>query len=491
MIKNKIPRLRILLVSSLLWILFSPVADVIAQSGTYEVQRGDTLTRIARQLGVTTEELAAVNNIANPNTIFIGQILVVPGSGTTSSASGPSHQVIRHTVQSGDSLYRLASRYGVAVAAIQQANSLSGAVIFIGQVLTIPGAGISTEVVAMPVSTSTALSSVTSGVQVPAGFAVSLIAQLPDEMTPTSMTYGPDGRLYVAAMPNPFADDTRIGAIYVFSNGNASIYASDFLMPAGLVFQPKTGALFVAHRASDAEGQISIVPPGGGPWSTFLDGLPCCYTLREHQPAGMAFGPDGYLYVGIGARSDHGPDPAAGITEEIHPYEAGILRISPDGTTIEKYADGLRNPYDIAFDSSGVIWTADNGPDYGPPELLQRVIEGGHYGFPYYADCGVCDVQPAGLEIIPPVTEFAPHATPAGLTVYSGSQFPSAYLDSVLVTLWNPHVTPGVWRYSNGTLSAFVTGLATPVDVVVAPDGTVAVADFFTGAIYSVRWAGG
>jgi len=478
------------LLSSLLWTLFSPVAEVHAQSGTYEVQRGDTLSRIARQLGVTTEELVAVNNIADPNTIFIGQILVVPGSGTTFRASGSSHQVVQYTVQPGDSLYRLANIYGVSVAAIQQANSLSGAMIFIGQVLTIPGAGISTVVVATPVPTTTSLNNVTSGVLVPAGFAVSLIAQLPDEMTPTSMTYGPDGSLYVAAMPNPFTDDTRIGAIYAFNNGDASIYASGFLMPAGLVFQLETGTLFVAHRASDLEGQISIVPPGGGSWSTFLDGLPCCYTLREHQPAGMAFGPDGYLYVGIGARSDHGLDPAAGITEEIHPYEAGILRISPDGTTIEKYADGLRNPYDLAFDSSGVIWTADNGPDYGPPELLQRVIEGGHYGFPYYADCGVCDVQPAGLEIILPIAEFAPHATPAGLMVYTGSQFPSAYFDSVLVTLWNPHVTPGVWRYSNGTLSAFVTGLATPVDIVGAPDGSVAVADFFTGSIYSVRWVG-
>ena len=108
----------------------------------YTVRSGDTLYRIALRYGVTVSAIVAANNLASANVIRVGQVLVIPTGApptTPPPTSPPSTSPVRYTVQSGDTLYRVALRYGVTVSAIVAANNLVSAnVIRVGQVLTIP-----------------------------------------------------------------------------------------------------------------------------------------------------------------------------------------------------------------------------------------------------------------------------------------------------------------------------------------------------------------
>lgn len=129
--------------------IFITTATVLADQGTYIVQPGDTLSSIAQQYGVTVQAIVAANNLANPNFITVGQELIIPDPTSASSpaitprptatgaAAGPS---TTYTVQSGDSLFKIAIQFGVTVQAIVDANGLANAnFIVVGQELIIPG----------------------------------------------------------------------------------------------------------------------------------------------------------------------------------------------------------------------------------------------------------------------------------------------------------------------------------------------------------------
>lgn len=324
----------------------------------------------------------------------------------------------------------------------------------------------------------------------PPGFEVRRLGRAPQEWAPTALTYGPDGRLYAAMVPRPF-EEGFAGAIFTLSDtGTWLPFSEGWWLPTGLAFDPEGERLYVSSRGGRFEGRVSAVEPDGRV-TEIATGLPCCYSAAEHQPNGLAFGPDRWLYVAIGARSDHG-EPAWGETEpDLHPLEAGILRLRPDGQDVERYAGGLRNPYDVAFDLFEQLWAGDNGPDFGPPDRLHRIEAGGHYGFPFYDGCEACPRAPEGLEITPPYVEFSPHATPTGLVAYTGTQFPLNYLNSVFVALWNPG--PGgrlVRVYGDRQVDDFLTGLWGPVDVVLAPDGSLVVADNLSGYLFRISWTG-
>lgn len=306
---------------------------------------------------------------------------------------------------------------------------------------------------------------------------------------PTSLTYAPDGRLVVATME---------GMIFSYdAAGSVSIIASGFHLPIGLAYRPGTSDLYVADRSfpRDAfpnEGKVTIVRADGSR-QDIVTGLPCCYTSDMHQPNSLAFGPDGKVYLSIGALSDHGEKPGQpDVPGEIHPLEAGILRFNPDGSGLERYAAGLRNPYDLAFDASGQLYATDNGPDFGPPDRLVRVVQGAHYGFPHYADCGLCPPAPPDLSITPPLATFIPHASVTGITAYTGGQFPTDYANNLFVTLWSGF--PGAQKVmriqlSPFKMSDFLLGLADPIDVTVAPDGALVVADWATGHVFKIGYA--
>lgn len=122
-----------------------PHAAASQASGTvYVVRRGDSLGAIAARFGVSVSALARANSIRNPNLIYAGQRLVIPGRGTAGTAgttSAPATGGV-YVVRRGDSLGAIAARYGTSVAALARANRIANpSIIYVGQRLVIPGRG--------------------------------------------------------------------------------------------------------------------------------------------------------------------------------------------------------------------------------------------------------------------------------------------------------------------------------------------------------------
>lgn len=103
---------------------------------TYTVKAGDTLYSIAKKYNVTVAALAKANNITNYNLIRVGQVLVIPG---TTPPPPPPATTVKYTVKAGDTLYSIASKYNTTVSAIATANKITNVnSISVGQVLIIP-----------------------------------------------------------------------------------------------------------------------------------------------------------------------------------------------------------------------------------------------------------------------------------------------------------------------------------------------------------------
>jgi LysM repeat protein len=130
----------------------APAAAATAVGDTYVVQKGDSLGLIAKRYGVSAADLASANSITDPNRVRIGQKLKIPSASSAPSASKPaaaaepamaaagSSGSSTYVVQTGDSLSRVAGRFGVSVAALREANHLTDDRIRVGQKLVIPPA---------------------------------------------------------------------------------------------------------------------------------------------------------------------------------------------------------------------------------------------------------------------------------------------------------------------------------------------------------------
>lgn len=340
-------------------------------------------------------------------------------------------------------------------------------------------------------------------IRVPAGYTLEHIGQFPGQ--PVQITYGPDGWLYATVLE----DGTRYGAVYALDTDVGSVvrYAPAdgefFVSPFGLAFRPGTDVLYVsARRTLEAGGRLWRVRSDGVSEPLDIE-LPCCFTLIDNQPNGLIFGPDGYLYLGLGALTDRlePEDPRLGNLAERHPLEAAVLRIHPHIGLVAVFASGIRNPVDLAMDSTGQLYATDNGLVNGPGDRLVRLAQGANYGWPFYGDRGCFDCPPRDLSltITPDLLRFPDYTLPRGLVAYTGTQFPQNVWDHLFIALWNgtassqrvvrvdPRAIPDP---TNFTPEPFVTGLIRPTDVTIAPDGTLVIADYVYGHVWRVRYTG-
>ena len=339
--------------------------------------------------------------------------------------------------------------------------------------------------------------------QVPPGFTVEHAGQFPG--TPQQLTVGRDGRLYATT----FVEPGRVGGVGVLNaDGEPSVYVDGMVSPVGLAFQPGTDVLYVSARLAAASGGVIYrVPPGGGAPVTVVDDLPCCWREIDNQVNGMAFGPDGLLYVGVSALTDHGEsdDPEREPYTESVAGEASVLRVNPHTGDYDVYAQGIRHPFDVTFDSAGQFYTTDSGTLEGPGDRLLAMNEGGHYRFPYWRSlgCTECPLLRRDATYSDALLALPDFSLPRGLAAYTGDQFPASVFDSLFVALWHDNgsgqrvvrVAPDGIPEDDVSLAAytpepFVTGLMRPIDVVVAPDGSLLVLDSVYGHVWRVRYVG-
>ena len=119
--------------------LLIPTTPNTGNNITYTVKAGDSLWKIANQYGITVDELIQANNLTN-TVLQIGDVLIIPGTveEPEEPSTPPSSNVIEYVVQSGDSLYSIAKRYGITASELQSYNNLPSTLLSIGQVLKIP-----------------------------------------------------------------------------------------------------------------------------------------------------------------------------------------------------------------------------------------------------------------------------------------------------------------------------------------------------------------
>ncbi|MEG7335299.1 C40 family peptidase [Bacillus sp. 0102A] len=115
-----------------------------SSAGTYKVQLGDSLWKIANKVNMSVAELKVLNSLKS-DTIYVNQVLKTKSSGSdtsskdTSSHSNQTSVTSKYTVKSGDSLWKIANSYNVTVQQIRNSNSLKSDVIYVGQVLKLTG----------------------------------------------------------------------------------------------------------------------------------------------------------------------------------------------------------------------------------------------------------------------------------------------------------------------------------------------------------------
>ena len=148
---------------------------------------------------------------------------------------------------------------------------------------------------------------------------------------------------------------------------------------------------------------------------------------------GLAFGPDGKMYLTLGSTCN--------ACQERSELSATILQFNLDGTGRRVYASGLRNVYDIAFHPvDGTLFGADNGRDeleLNVPEELNLLVDGGNYGWP---DCWG-DGQGSNCEgTLPPLAEMEQRSSANGLVFYTGSMFPVEYTNDLFIAQWGSHL---------------------------------------------------
>ena len=224
----------------------------------------------------------------------------------------------------------------------------------------------------------------------------------------------------------------------------------------------------------------------------------------------LEFGPDGLLYLPVGAPCD------VCRTEGFH---GTILRMHRDGSGIEVYARGLRNSVGLTWHPvTGELWFTDNGSDHLGPELppdeLNRAPGPGlHYGFPFCHAGTLPDPVFSGdgrcADTEPPTKAVAPHVAPLGLAIHSGTNMPKAYRGAGFIAEHGPGNRSGTIGYRVSVVrladdhrtalgyAAFAQGWygngrawGRPADILEARDGSILVSDDRAGRIYRIRYVG-
>jgi glucose/arabinose dehydrogenase len=336
-------------------------------------------------------------------------------------------------------------------------------------------------------------------IKLPPGFKISLYADsVPGAR---SMALSPGGTLFVG---------TRDSKVYALPNRRQNKRADEVIIladglntPNGVAF--RDGALYVAEinrilRFDNIESRLHLPPDP----VVVNDRFPAD---RHHGWKFIRFGPDGLLYVPVGAPCN--------ICEPDAERYAAIFRMKPDGSVLEQYARGVRNTVGFDWDpDTNELWFTDNGRDWmgnnAPPDELNHAPRPGmHFGYPYCHGLAISDGDFGGKrrceEFTPAARELGPHVASLGMRFYTGKMFPESYRKQIFIAehgSWNRIPPIGyrimLVRLSGGQALSYevfaegwLGGLAAwgrPVDVQEMPDGALLVSDDKAGVIYRIAY---
>jgi glucose/arabinose dehydrogenase len=338
-------------------------------------------------------------------------------------------------------------------------------------------------------------------ITLPPGFSINIYATNVENAR--SLVLGEGGTLFVGTR--------SAGKIYAVLDRNHDAKTEEVItiaeglnMPNGVAF--RQGALYVAEvnrvlRYDRIESRLKNPPKP----VIVTDSFP---KDPQHGWKFIRFGPDGKLYVPVGAPCN--------VCERSNEIYSSITRINAVGGTPEIFAHGVRNT--VGFDwhpNTGVLWFTDNGRDWLgddlPPDELNRASRKGmHFGFPYCHGGTISDPEFGNKrkceEFVPPSIALGPHVAALGMRFYTGTMFPNLYRNQIFIAehgSWN-RTTPIGYRISIVRLhgsqaisyDVFAKGWlkngrawGRPVDVLVMPDGALLVSDDRAGVIYRISYA--
>lgn len=336
-------------------------------------------------------------------------------------------------------------------------------------------------------------------IKLPEGFKISVFAE--NVKGARSMCLGAKGTLFVG---------TRDGNVYALidadkDNKAEKMYtlAKDMNSPNGVAF--RDGSLYIAEihqvrRFDNIESNLEKLPEG-----VLINNQ---FAVHEHHGwKYIAFGPDGKLYLPVGAPCNVCDKDAEGFSN--------LMRMNPDGSGLEVYARGIRNTVGFAWHpETKELWFTDNGrdmmgDDIPPDELNYAPKSGMHFGFPFCQGGDIPDPEyGAGhscSEFTPPAQKLGPHVAALGMKFYTGTKFPAKYHNAIFIAehgSWNRSTKIGyrvmmVRLDGNKAVSyePFAEGWLNgsdvwgrPVDILIMPDGSMLVSDDHAGAIYRITY---
>ena len=337
--------------------------------------------------------------------------------------------------------------------------------------------------------------------RLPPGFKVEVYADKVENAR--SLALGDKGTVFVG---------TRSDSVYALVDSNRDGRIDEVVTIAGGLNAPngvafRDGALYVAEisrilRFDNIEANLKNPPK---PVVVF-DKLP---SDRHHGWKFIAFGPDGWLYVPVGAPCN--------ICEANPDMFAALHRMKPDGSLFEVFARGIRNTVGFDWDPETTeLWFNDHGrdmmgDDMPSCELNHAPTPGMHFGFPYCHQGDTSDPEYGAKrkcsEFTPPAWKQGGHVAPNGLRFYTGKMFPAEYGNRIFIAQhgsWNRSrkngyrvmmVTLNKDRKTVDKAEEFATGWmenerawGRPVDLLVMPDGALLISDDAANAVYRVTY---
>ncbi|MDB5958604.1 PQQ-dependent sugar dehydrogenase [Ramlibacter sp.] len=335
-------------------------------------------------------------------------------------------------------------------------------------------------------------------VKLPRGFKIEVYAQ--GVPSARQMAWGDKGTLFVGSF--------GAGSVYAIRDNGGTREVKTILkglkMPTGLAF--RDGALYVVDidrilRYDNAEATLDNMPEGKVVYSD----MPA---FVAHGWKYLTFDKAGWLYVPFGPPCNVCLAPTS---------LSQVRRVNPNTGEAEVVAMGVRNSVGGDIDPrTGQYWFTENARDWVsddmPSDKLNHIAKtGAHYGYPYCHQGDMLDPKyGAGhkcSEFTPPVAKLGAHVAPLGMKFYTGTQFPAEYRNNIFIAehgSWNRHQYQGarikrVIADPNGHVarqeifaSGWIDGQRSytgrPADILLAPDGSMLVADDWAGAIYRISY---